>query len=56
MKKNFLHKCKDSKKFSWEEWKSFLESYNKTFMNFQILLRYYWLKYDTNILYNSLLK
>ena len=38
MKKNFLHKCKDSKKISWEDWKSFLEFYNKTFMNFKNLL------------------
>ena len=38
MKKTFLHKCKDSKKNSWEDWKSFLEFYDKTFMNFKILL------------------
>ena len=38
MSKNFLLKCKDSKKISWEDWKSFLESYNKNFMNFEILL------------------
>ena len=34
----FLHKCKDSRIFSWEDWKSFLEFYNKTFMNFRNLL------------------
>ena len=38
MKKNFLHKCKDSKKISWEDWKSILDFYYKTFMNFKILL------------------